>query len=163
MTTRIRLKAISPTIDATGVYADGKELPVGHIITLPEGVTLETSGYANRAELVDGEKTGDHVAATAFEGDPNGGAEKPTPLGETEKAKIEAGDPVSVAGVAHAGTDADLSIKRYSAAPTDSPGWWVITDETGAEIPKKVRPADGTAFNDMSPEEQAAEVAKLTA
>lgn len=161
MTTRIRLKAISQTIDATGVYADGKELPVGHIITLPEGVTLETSGYASRAELVDGEKTGDHVAATAFEGDPNGGAEKPPPLGETEKAKIEAGDPASIAAAVCTATD--QTAKRYSADPTDSPGWWVITDETGAEIPKKVRPADGQAFNDMSPEEQAAEVAKLTA
>lgn len=143
--TRIRLKASPPNSDSTGVYSDGKELPVGHIMTLPEGVTLESSGYAGRAELVDGEKTDDHVSATALEGDPNGGAEKPTPLGEVEKDKIAAGDPVAVAGAAHT----DPGTKTYSAAPTDSPGWWVITDQDGNEVGKKVRPVDGQQFNEL--------------
>lgn len=148
---RVKLRAISDSIPNTGVYGPKGEYPVGTILTLPDDQPFQGSGY-ERHELLDGEKTDDHEAVTnpATSGTDGGGHAKDA--GQTQDAGLNDED--------NAGAE---PVKRYSAAPTDSPGWWVITDETGAEIPKKVRPADGTAFNDMSPEEQAAEVAKLTA
>lgn len=124
---RIRLKATSPTLNSTGIYGQGDkgqlyEYPVGHVFTLPPGVTLETSGYAGRAELVDTEKTEAHEPAVT-----------------------------------------DPGTKTYSAAATESPGWWVITDETGAEVGKKVRPADGAAFNELDADGKAKFIAEQEA
>jgi hypothetical protein len=121
MGTRIRLKAISPTATTTGIWGPDGEYPIGHVFTLPDGVTLETSGYAGRAELVDAEKTEAHEPVT------------------NPAAPAEPVDPVVT----------DPTVKTYTASATDSPGWWVITDETGAEVGKKVRPADGQAFNEL--------------
>lgn len=157
---RIKLKAISPSIDATGVFGPKGEYPVGTILTLPDNVPFIGSGY-ERHELLDGEKTADHEAVTnpATSGTDGGGADKDA--GQTQDADL--GQAAGDGGQAGEGSAMlDPPIKKYSAAPTDSPGWWVITDETGAEV-KKVRPADGTAFNDLDDAGKAAEIAKFTA
>ena len=116
---RVKLRAISDSIPNTGVFGPKGEYPVGTVLTLPDDQPFTGSGY-ERHELLDGEKTADHVAV----------------VNPADDDDFDRGD-------------SDLSVKRFSAAPTDSPGWWVITDETGAEVGKKVRPSEGAAFNDL--------------
>lgn len=160
---RVKLRAISDSIPNTGVYGPKGEYPVGTVMTLPDDQPFIGSGY-ERHELLDGtEKTDAHEAVT----NPDNPATSGTDGGGHAKDAGETQDAVAAGVVEGAGgnpdhSTADLPVKRYSAAATDSPGWWVITDQDGNEI-KKVRPADGTAFNDLDDAGKAAEVAKLTA
>lgn len=137
---RVKLRAISDSIPNTGVFGPKGEYPVGTVMTLPDDQPFVGSGY-ERHELLDAEKTGDHEAVTnpanpATSGTDGGGHAKDA--GQTQDAGFNADH-----------STADLNVKRYSAAPTDSPGWWVITDQDGNEVGKKVRPSDGTDFNDL--------------
>lgn len=129
---KIRLKPISETLNETGVFAGGKQLPVGHEITLPEGVTLEESGYG-RHEVISGGTMADHEAVnSATSGTDGGGSAK-------DAGQIADGD--------------DDGENPYIAEET-SPGWWAIFKD-GEQVSKKVRKGEVDDFLAADAETQA--------
>jgi len=131
---KIKLRAISDSIQSTGVYGKDGEYPVGHALTLPEGVPLIGSGY-ERHEVISKGTTAAHETAT----------------GATSGTDDVSGTAKDAGQV----QDADLTATTgYTVAESESAGWWVITDKDGAQVGPKLRKADADAFSALKPDEQ---------